>query len=80
MCGSRKDWGEEQTHLADTHGFEIVKVSFASVKGREYCAEGLKKGIKTFPFFTDGVKYGKSVEDFIESEPQEKKTKGKKKQ
>lgn len=79
MCGARKGWGEEQTQIADTHGFEIVKVSFVTEKGREYCAEALQKGIKTFPFFTDGEKYGKSVEDFIEIEPKEKKVKGKSK-
>lgn len=65
LCGARKGWGEEQTKLADTHGFTIRKVSFVAKEAKGLPSKALEAGIDSLPFFTDGKKFAKSVEEFV---------------
>lgn len=65
MCGARKGWGEEQTKIANTHGIEIIKFPFFKSGAKEWIWDAAKSGV-TLPFFTDGKKFSKKLEDFIE--------------
>ena len=69
LCGARKEWGEEQLKIANTNGFEIVKMSFVSPLADEYIKTAVyKKHIGKLPFFTDGEKYSRDLADFVEKE------------
>ena len=69
LCGARKEWGEEQLKIADTNGFQIVKMSFVSPLADEYIKTAVyKKHIGKLPFFTDGEKYSRDLADFVEKE------------
>lgn len=69
LCGARKEWGEAQTKIANTHGFEIVKMSFVSPKADEFIKTAVyEKHIGKLPFFTDGEKYSRDLADFVEKE------------
>lgn len=64
MCGSREEWGERQVELAGAAGLEIEKISFASPEGSHLCKEAIFAGIKKLPFFTDGLTFRESIDDF----------------
>lgn len=75
MCGARKGWGDEQTKVADKHGFKIIEVPFTSEGASEVITKVcLTHEIKpkkpgsmaTLPFFTDLKHFSKILEDFIE--------------
>lgn len=67
MCGSRKDWGDEQIAKARAKRASIRKVSFVSEEGRKYCAEALEAGKASMPFFTDGEgHFAKTVKELYE--------------
>lgn len=75
MCGQRKNWGERQLEIADTLGFDIVKVSFASANGRKLIGKAFNTGqLKALPLFTDGEKFSKDLHDFIYSVEKKPKT------
>lgn len=66
MCGQKKNWTKRQIEVANTQGFEIVKTSFATEQGRKFIWQALKEHqLKGLPFFTDGKKFSKKIEDFI---------------
>lgn len=80
MCGSRKNWGEKQLALAKGHGIEVQTLSFASPEGSHLCKEALLAGITRLPFFTNGLIFRESIDDFIpveEPKPKKKTTKRK---
>jgi len=78
MCGQKKKWAEQQLEIADARGFEIIKTSFATEKGRKLIWQALTEHkIKGLPFFTDGKKFSKKMEDFTPNK--RKSTKRKKK-
>lgn len=64
MCGARKGWGEAQLKIADKHGFEIVETPFFATGAKEWIWEAAKAGM-TLPFYTDGKKFSKNLEDFV---------------
>lgn len=64
MCGARENWGEKQTKLAEGAGIEIEKISFASPEGSHLCKEAIYAGITKLPFFTDGLTFRNSIDDF----------------
>ena len=82
MCGSRQWWGEKQISFAKAHKASIRKVSFVSTEGSKYCAEALRAGKASMPFFTDGEgHFGKDLEELnnaIKAEKAEKKEKSEK--
>lgn len=80
MCGSRQDWGEKQIAAAKAEDASIRKVSFVTEEGRKYCAEALKAGKASMPFFTDGEgHFGKTVEELLAgAEPKQEKKPAKK--
>lgn len=74
-CGAIKDWAEKQRILAEKYHFKIEKMQFTSAALAE--SELHKKAfadgkIKSYPFFTDGKKFSKTLEDFIEEKPVKK--------
>lgn len=80
MCGSRKEWGDKQIAKAKAKKATIRKVSFVTSEGSGYCAEALKAGKASMPFFTDGEgHFGKTIEDLIEDAKPVKVEKTKKK-
>ena len=73
LCGSREEWGERQLKLAAEAGLEIEKISFASPEGSHLCKEAVLAGIKKLPFFTNGLTFRNSIDDFAAAaEPVEK--------
>lgn len=74
LCGSRKEWGDKQLELANTHGLEIVKVGFtkpgaskiirAIVEGEIKRAS--KNAMAVMPYFCDGKKFSQYLEDFVD--------------
>lgn len=65
MCGSREKWGEKQAKIADDHGFTIMKKPFYATGAKGLIMNAVKNGVKRLPFFTDGEKFGYTLEDFI---------------
>lgn len=74
-CGARKNWGEKTIEAITKSGASYRKVSFASVEGQSHCANAIAQGITSFPFVTDGKKYGKNIEDVLQAESKPKKRK-----
>ena len=74
MCGSRKNWGEKQTKIADDHGFEIVNTPFYKTGVDGLIKRATEFGIGRLPFFTDGQKFSYSLEDFVEKPMKKSKT------
>lgn len=74
MCGSRKEWGEKQIAKANTAGVEVEKISFASPEGSHLCKEALLAGVTRLPFFTNGLIFRESIEDFVSAPAEPKKT------
>lgn len=73
MCGSRKNWGDKQISLAMARKASIRKLSFVSPEGNRYCAEAIKAGKASMPFFTDGEgHFGKDLEELISAIKAEK--------
>lgn len=64
LCGSREEWGERQLKLAEQAGIEIEKISFASPEGSHLCKEAVLAGMKKLPFFTNGLVFRESIDDF----------------
>lgn len=78
-CASRKDWADRQYAIADKNNLHIRKVSFVmpEAKGLMLTAKN-KFGINSMPFFTDGKKFSKTLEDFVEKSKAAKKSRKKK--
>ena len=74
MCGSRKNWGEKQIEKANTAGLEVEKISFASPEGSHLCKEALYAGVTRLPFFTNGLIFRETIDDFIQKDEKPKKT------
>lgn len=73
MCGDR---GKKLKDFIVKKHLNVRKVSFASPEGEELCHKAVfEHGIGKMPFFTDGVKFATSLEDFTKRKPaQTKKT------
>lgn len=73
MCGDR---GKKLKQFIEKKRLNVRKVSFASPEGEELCNEAVfEHGIGKMPFFTDGVKFATSLEEFTKRKPaQAKKT------
>lgn len=76
LCGARKEWGDKQLQIADTHGLEIVKTPFYKTGSKDLIMKALENGIKKMPFFTDGEKFSYDLSDFVEK-PKKKRTRRK---
>lgn len=78
-CGSRKEWADEQHTIADKNGFRIEKLSFVMPEAKDLMLTAKNKfGINSMPFFTDGKKFSKTLEDFVEKSKAAKKSRKKK--
>lgn len=75
MCGSRKNWGEKQIAKANTAGLEVEKISFASPEGSHLCKEALFAGVTRLPFFTNGLIFRETIDDFIQKDEKAEKPK-----
>lgn len=74
-CGSRKEWADRQYAIADKNNFHIRKVSFVMKESRGLMLSAKNKfGINSMPFFTDGRKFSKTLEDFVEKPKRAKKS------
>lgn len=67
MCGNRKEWGEVQLRIADGAGIEIEKISFASKRAEGLAKKAVEAGIPSYPFFTDGERFGKDISLFCDN-------------
>lgn len=78
VCGDR---GKKLKQFIEKKHLNIRKVSFASPEGEELCNKAVfEHGIGKMPFFTDGVKFATSLDDFTKRKPAKtKKTKSKSK-
>lgn len=68
-CGAIKDWAERQRILAEKYHFKVEKMQFTSaeLEKSELHKKAFVSGkIKSYPFFTDGKKFSKTLEDFVE--------------
>lgn len=74
LCGARKEWGEKQLAKANTAGLEVELVSFASPEGSHLCKEAVLAGIGRLPFFTDGLTFRPTIDDFAAAQTPAKKT------
>lgn len=68
-CGMRKDWAEHQLAEAQANDFEIEKLPFYADGAADYIRLAIQQGVN-MPFFSDGVKVSKNIEDFIEKAEQ----------
>jgi hypothetical protein len=75
MCGSRKNWGEKQIEKANTAGLQVEKISFASPEGSHLCKEALFAGVTRLPFFTNGLIFRETIDDFIQKDEKAEKPK-----
>lgn len=75
LCGSRKNWGEKQLAKANTAGLEVEKISFASPEGSHLCKEALFAGVTRLPFFTNGLIFRETIDDFIQKDEKAEKPK-----
>lgn len=78
MCGARKGWGEQQHQIAHKHGLKIVKTPFFTPGAEGLMWKAVESGIKSYPFYTDGVKFSKNIEDFVEKPKKKRNTRKKK--
>lgn len=62
LCGVK---GKQKIAEYAEKGVNIRKVSFVSDEGRELCAEALKKGIGSMPFYVCDGEYATSIEALI---------------
>ena len=63
LCG---DKGKQKIADFAAKGVDIVKVSFISEEGREFCKKAVEvHEIKSMPFFTDGETYSTSLDSFV---------------
>lgn len=65
LCGARKEWGEEQLAKAKSAGITVEKISFASPEGSHLCKEAVLAGVTKLPFFTNGLVFRPTIDDFI---------------
>lgn len=72
LCGVK---GKQKIDEYAEKGIAIRKVGFTTPEGRELCAKAVALGIGYMPFYTDGEKFAKSIEDFMESSEPVKKNK-----
>lgn len=77
LCGSRKVWGEKQLAKANTAGIQVEKISFATPEGSHLCKEAVMAGIERLPFFTNGLIFRATIDEFIEKPKKTRKTKKK---
>lgn len=75
LCGSRKNWGEKQIEKANTAGLQVEKISFASPEGSHLCKEALFAGVTRLPFFTNGLIFRETIDDFIQKNKKAEKPK-----
>lgn len=75
LCGSRKNWGEKQIEKANTAGLQVEKISFASPEGSHLCKEALFAGVTRLPFFTNGLIFRETIDDFIQKDEKAEKPK-----
>lgn len=76
-CGMRKEWAEHQLAEAQANDFEIEKLPFYADGAADYIRLAIQQGVN-MPFFSDGVKVSRNIEDFIEKveqKPNKKTTK-----
>lgn len=69
MCSDR---GKKLTAIALKHGADIRRVSFASEEGRSLVHTALfEHNIGYLPFFTDGVKFSRTLSGLFEEKSAE---------
>ena len=64
-CGMRKEWAEHQLAEAQANDFEIEKLPFYADGAADYIRLAIQQGVN-MPFFSDGEKVSRNIEDFIE--------------
>ena len=74
QCGAYKTWFESQQALAQAKEMNIEPVPFYVDGSAEYIRLAIKQGVN-MPFFTDGTKCSKNVEDFVEVKKTKKRVK-----
>lgn len=64
-CGAYATWYESQQAAAVASEYEIEPIPFYTDGAADYIRLAIAQGVN-MPFFTDGTKCSKNVEDFIE--------------
>lgn len=75
LCGVK---GRQKIADYSKKGIAIRKVSFISEEGRELCAEAVKKGIGSMPFYVSGDDFATNIEALIVEKPAKKSRKSQK--
>lgn len=65
LCGARKEWGEKMLAKANTAGLTVEKISFATPEGAHLCKEAVLAGMTKLPFFTNGLVFRETIDDFV---------------
>lgn len=78
MCGSRAGWAKQQYQIAHRYGLTIKKTPFFTPGADGLMWKAVESGIKSYPFYTDGVKFSKNIEDFVEKPKTKRKYRKKK--
>ena len=73
-CGAYATWYESQQAVAVANEYEIEAIPFYTDGAAEYIRLAINQGVN-MPFFTDGEKCSKNVEDFIEKKTTKKSSK-----
>lgn len=67
LCGDR---GRTLKKLIFSKNLNVRKVSFASEEGKDLIHKAVFEcGIHSMPFFTDGVRFSESIDEFISNKP-----------
>lgn len=66
MCGARKGWGDQQKAVAKANGINIIMTPFFTPGAEGLMWKAVEAGIDSYPFYTDGTKFSKDINDFIE--------------
>ena len=71
LCGDR---GKEVKKIVAEKGVRLHKVTFASDEGRKLINQAVfEKGIKTMPFYTDGVNFTTDIKELLVNKKKAKK-------
>ena len=72
LCGAR---GRQKIADLAAEGVIIRKVGFTTEEGGKLCAEAVRKGIGSMPFYVDGDDFATNIEALITKKPANKQKK-----
>lgn len=67
-CGDLAIWYALNTLQAKKHNVAVKPVHYQAIDAYGEMKKARKQGVKSYPFFTDGEKYAKNIEEFFKKE------------